>query len=516
MSQGAVEPALTPGTIVLGKYRVDCSLGAGGMGLVVAATHVELQDRVAIKLLLPEFANNPELVARFVREARAAASLRSEHVVRVFDVGHLDSGTPYMVMELLEGTDLATGPQGEHLPLEDAVDYVIQTCDAMSVAHAHGMVHRDLKPANLFLANDEHGVPIIKVLDFGISKLKQASPIDGTLTADRSVMGSPQYMSPEQVRSARDVDARADIWSLGTILYELIAGRPAFTGETVGSIFVAVASETPTSLGRLRTGVPPGLEAIVFRCLRKNPADRYQTAQELQDQLFPYGSERSRARLAIRRSGQPMPIVVVPPARSPSEGTGTAWTETGLDTSQAKPKPSAVRWAGLAALLVVLVGAAIMVSRAALREPGSGTAAPESASSGVTLGVALSAAESSPGTGYSSKAIARGSRAAAGIPTTLSDAAAADAGAVGAAASNVGLSSVPGSTASSLDADAGRVASPETGYHRLGAPGSRGSVRRPPGTQRTSPAAPAPTMAAPAPQEASSARPQNPLDIPFK
>ncbi len=374
MSQTVVSSQLVPGAKFLDKYLVDRLLGEGGMGIVFAATHVELQDRVAIKLLRPEATGNSEIVTRFLREARAAAKLRSENVVRVYDVGRLDSGEPYMVMELLDGNDLASGPLGPALPVDEAVDYVIQACDAMIVAHELGMVHRDLKPANLFLTVDRHGVPVVKVLDFGISKLKQSGPLDGALTHESAVMGSPLYMSPEQVRSAKTVDARADIWSLGTILYELITGRTPFEGETLGAILSAVAVDTPPPMASLRPDVPPGLEAIVTSCLEKDPAHRFQTAADLQTALLPFGSLRSQAKMALRGSVMPPTQVVVssappgplvsgsslPPPPAVAQ-TNTTWADTASGSRPAAQAPpqSGKRRSGmgvLAAVAILLVG----------------------------------------------------------------------------------------------------------------------------------------------------------------
>ena len=226
-----------PGDVLAGKYRVERVLGSGGMGVVVAAMHLTLQERVALKFLLPEGAKKEETVTRFLREARAAAKIKSEHVARVSDVGTLESGAPYLVMEYLDGSDLSAllrrdGP----LPPRDAVEYVLQACEALAEAHAVGIVHRDLKPANLFLARHAGGAPRIKVLDFGISKLTARDPSmppdDPSMTRTRAWLGSPLYMSPEQMRSARDVDTRTDIWALGVILYELLSGKPPFDGET--------------------------------------------------------------------------------------------------------------------------------------------------------------------------------------------------------------------------------------------------------------------------------------------
>jgi serine/threonine-protein kinase len=242
------------------------------MGVVVSALHLELDQRVAVKFLLAQIAS-PEAVARFVREARAAVKIRSEHVARVIDVGRLGDGAPYMVMEYLEGRDLAAQLAHGPLPIEDAVDYVIQAADAMAEAHAEGIVHRDLKPANLFLTWRSDGAPVIKVLDFGISKL-QTPDSELSLTRTSAVMGSPVYMSPEQARAVHSVDARTDIWSLGIILFELVSGRTPFRGSTLPELITAIAMDAPEPLRKLRPDAPEELELVISRCLEKDRTRR--------------------------------------------------------------------------------------------------------------------------------------------------------------------------------------------------------------------------------------------------
>src|SRR5258708_827003 len=222
MTASNMSAPLTQGDILAGKYRVEQVLGKGGMGVVVAATDTQLERRVAIKFLLPEYAEHKEASQRFLREARAAVKIHSEHVARVIDVGTMENGAPYMVMEYLQGTDLAgTLDERVTLPVEEAVAYVLEACDAIAEAHSVGIVHRDLKPANLFLASQPDGSIKIKVLDFGISKaMMTTTGMDPSLTRTTSMMGSPLYMSPEQMRSAKHVDPRTDVWALGVILYE--------------------------------------------------------------------------------------------------------------------------------------------------------------------------------------------------------------------------------------------------------------------------------------------------------
>ncbi|MBV9945584.1 MAG: protein kinase [Myxococcales bacterium] len=279
---GEVLTALRPGQILAGKYRVERVLGAGGMGIVVAAHHLGLDTRVAVKLLLPEMMGQPEVVARFAREARAAARITSEHVARVFDVGALEDGAPYIVMEFLEGSDLRQWlEQRGPLPIPQAVDFVMQACEAVAEAHGLGIVHRDLKPANLFCVPRSDGSVCIKVLDFGISKLAGGGSLAGfAMTSTSAVMGTPFYMSPEQMESARTVDGRSDIWALGIILFELLTGGVPFTGETLPEVCVKIATHTPPSPRERRGDVPPELDAVILRCLEKDRNKRFANVAE--------------------------------------------------------------------------------------------------------------------------------------------------------------------------------------------------------------------------------------------
>jgi serine/threonine-protein kinase len=285
-----------PGDTIAGKYRVEKVLGAGGMGVVLAATHLQLQQQVAIKMLLPSSLQNPELVARFDQEARATVKIQSEHVVKVLDVGR-EQGNPFMVMEYLDGNDLAavlkrSGP----LSLPDALGHVLQACEALAEAHKLGIVHRDLKPANLFLTRRADGSPLVKILDFGISKATLANgfgPAAG-LTMDATVMGSPNYMSPEQLKNSKDVDARADIWSLGLVLYELLTGQVAFQADTLAELHVAILQSFPGSLRQRRPDLPPELEQVILRCLQKDRAFRFANVGELAQALDPFAPPASQ------------------------------------------------------------------------------------------------------------------------------------------------------------------------------------------------------------------------------
>ena len=321
---------VAPGQVLAGKYRVERVLGAGGMGVVVAATHLELDQLVALKFLLPQFLENAEAVQRFTREARAAVRIRSENVAHILDVGRLEDGAPYIVMEFLEGQDLATrveqlGP----LAVEEAVDAVIQACDAIGEAHLLGIVHRDLKPANLFLTRRADGTPLVKVLDFGISKVTTGLE-QSQLTRTSGLIGSPYYMSPEQLTTPKDVDARTDIWSLGIILYELLSGAPPFDAEAMGQLVLTIMSEPVEPISPTRQDVPLGLDGVIATALAKNRVDRFQRIEEFAQALIPFSSftsERtSRAPRAVARSSAP------PPTRR--EGVAVA--------SSAPPPPSAI------------------------------------------------------------------------------------------------------------------------------------------------------------------------------
>lgn len=274
-----------PGDILLGKYRVEKVLGKGGMGVVVAVQHVELGQRYAIKFLLPNVQAHPGAIERFLREARAAARLQSEHVARVHDVGYMDNGLPYMVMEYLEGSDLQVilhreGP----LDSERALNYLDQVCDAIAEAHAAGIVHRDLKPANLFLIRRRNGAPCVKVLDFGISKHLEAK--DGVdLTSTNATVGSPLYMSPEQISQSKSVDPRTDIWSLGVILYELLTGKSPFLATTALEVVARILQEEPMPVRIVRPEVSERAEGVIAGCLRKQREQRFQTIEELQAYL---------------------------------------------------------------------------------------------------------------------------------------------------------------------------------------------------------------------------------------
>jgi serine/threonine protein kinase len=291
---------LAPGTQLSRKVRIDGLLGEGGMAIVYRGHHLLLDEPVAVKIMRRELVGMKDVVARFLREARAAAKVRSEHAVTVYDVDELDGVQPYMLMELLEGEDLAarTDRLGR-IPMYDAVSYVLSACVAVRVAHDAGIVHRDIKPANLFLARTRSGAEIVKVLDFGISKHTAPSRVDGppltAITRVGSVLGSPRYMAPEQMVDARSVDARADVWSLACSLYTLLHGRPAFEGETIHIICASVLSRMPAPLHPIVAGVPPELDAVLAKAMAKSRDDRYADVAELVRALAPFAAARPGA-----------------------------------------------------------------------------------------------------------------------------------------------------------------------------------------------------------------------------
>lgn len=289
------------GQLIAGKYRIERVLGRGGMGVVVAAEHLQLRQRVAIKVLLPDAGAGAETMARFAREAQAAARVHSEHVARVIDVATLDDGSPYIVMEFLEGQDLGQllarrGP----LPVEEAVGYLLEACEGVAEAHSAGVIHRDLKPSNLFVCQRGGGRTIVKVLDFGISKAQPlGAGADPGLTRTHTTMGSPLYMSPEQISSAKSVDVRADIWSLGVTLFELLAGQTPFDGESITELVAAVLQTEPAALSDLRPGLPRGLSAALARALEKDRERRYPNVARLAEAIAPFGPKH--AALSVER-----------------------------------------------------------------------------------------------------------------------------------------------------------------------------------------------------------------------
>lgn len=335
--QSAAAQLPRPGDKVLGgRYRIERVLGRGGMGVVLAARHELLDQPAALKLLLPEVMNE-DTTRRFLHEARASVRIRSNHVATVIDVGTLENGIPFILMELLEGRDLGKVlREMKRLSVSLAVDYCIQALEALSAAHALQIVHRDLKPSNLFVAKPPDGAEVLKVLDFGISKSEMDTSPDMAKTSTRALLGSPLYISPEQFRSSRTVDARADQWAMGIILHELLAGAPPFWGETLGEVFIAILEQPLTPVRAFRPDVPPELEQIIVRCLQRDREARFANVAELAYALAPFGQRDARQDLE-RMRGNLAAAPVRAPSSTPALDPGAPHTPAPYTPDQAGP-----------------------------------------------------------------------------------------------------------------------------------------------------------------------------------
>jgi len=396
---------ITAGTVLAEKYRVERLIGQGGMGVVVEARHVTLDDRVALKFLLPEYATHPEASERFLREARACVKIKSAHVARVSDVGTLESGAPYMVMEYLEGTDASNIiEQGHRLAISEAIDYVVQAGDAIAEAHSLGIVHRDVKPANMFVTRHTDGTPLVKLLDFGISKVVGDGKLDA-LTRTTATMGSALYMSPEQIKQSRSVDHRTDIYALGVSLYELLTGRQPFVADNFAALCVEIATGTPTPLAELRPDVPPELCAVLEKAYERDLNRRYQSVGEFVVALAPWAPPRSQPIIErIARAAGLVPRFEPTPPADPNRGSYAHLGGTGSGLSgSAGAAPAATNMSGsttvpptkrskagpiLLALGVLLglggLGLAAVVFKSLRSSPAADSAAVESAAPAAT------------------------------------------------------------------------------------------------------------------------------------
>ena len=392
---------LATGEVFAGKYRIGALIGAGAMGRVYAAHHLLLDQSVAIKVLVPHAMGNPEATARFVREARAAARIKSVHVARVLDVA-VEGDVPYIVMEYLHGRDLGewlrrSGP----LSLEQATDFVLQACDAIHEAHCLDIIHRDIKPPNLFAVEQAGAAPHIKVLDFGISKtlglVPSTLPPDdwrpvSVVTEDRKMIGSPIYMSPEQMESARDVDAGTDIWALGVTLFELVSGRLPFEfeGDSLLHIYSSIVTRGPLRLREIKPNAPAGLEAVIARCLQRDPKLRYRSVSELAAALAPFGSTRAAAYVERMAGGAtpselvstPYSVNVPPSPRLPlAEGIDKTLASPGSLPVKPDVRPS--RTPASIALIAAALFIAVLAILGVSRDPDRpGVARPPSSSAG--------------------------------------------------------------------------------------------------------------------------------------
>ncbi len=352
------------GAVVAGKYRIERKLGEGGMGVVVAASHLSLGGQVALKFLSRGDELQQSAITRLKREAQSVARIKSDHVARVLDMGTLEAGEPYIVMEMLDGMDLhkfvrQNGP----LPIADAAEFVLQAAEGVAEAHAIGIVHRDLKPANLFLTRKPDGTPFVRVLDFGIAKNTFAPKEAGevSLTVGDDVLGSPLYMSPEQIRNPKGVDPRADIWSFGAILYKLLTGRAAFDADNPSASLAMIVMEDPTPIRRFRPDIPPELEAVIHRCLEKKLERRFQTVDEFACALLPFAPQRPRGRPWIATTIPISPAPTVTGAALPGVVPPDGPTTTAGTTVPRSIPPSQTRKMATHTLVMATIGATILL-----------------------------------------------------------------------------------------------------------------------------------------------------------
>jgi serine/threonine protein kinase len=313
-------PAFSVGSLIADKYIVERTLGSGGLGVVVVARHLELEQRVAIKYLKDEVRTNPRVVERFRREALIAAQIRSQHVVKIQDVGEMEGAGPYIVMEYLEGQDLGRVAEDGSLSIPQSVDYILQACEALAEVHAAGIVHRDLKPENLFLAEGFTTKPILKIIDFGISKVTTMERRSGHRWQATSVnerLGTPLYMSPEQLRCVTDVDHRADIWALGVVLFELVTGTVPFDGADFIELSANILTQVPRRPSSVVAGLPGRLEAVILRCLEKDASRRFRSATELAERLAPFRLAAVKERRSPAPASGKATLNVWPPMAAP-------------------------------------------------------------------------------------------------------------------------------------------------------------------------------------------------------
>jgi serine/threonine-protein kinase len=361
---------------VVDRYTIVRLLGHGGMGAVYEARHATLARRVAIKFLLPELAANPDVLRRFENEAKAAGGLEHPNLVAVTDLGSAADGSPYLVMEFLEGQDCAAllARQGA-LPVARAVNIVVQACRGLALAHQHGIVHRDLKPENLFLTDAGDGSDLVKVLDFGIAKLRSSET--GVATGTGATFGTAYYMSPEQARGAGDVDQRADVWSLGIVLYQLLSAQRPFEGEQFLQVIHQILSATPTPLARLRPGLPAGLTAAISGAMTKDVAARLPSVKALAELLAPFDDRvthepaSSKREVLAAAAGSPLETTAATPPTLPSQQLPPQLAPASSPAASGRPVRRKWPW-----LAVLAVGAAIGAAAIGLRR---GPPAPRSA-----------------------------------------------------------------------------------------------------------------------------------------
>jgi len=352
------------GLLVQGRYRIIRKLGEGGMGSVFEGKHELIGRRVAIKTLHAHFAQNPELVERFHREANAATLVGNEHIIEVTDFGVFDDGSPYIVMEYLEGVELGALLEREgSLPIARLVHIITQICDALSAAHARGLVHRDMKPENVFLIRRGQDPDFVKVLDFGISKMRtQGDDFKGGLTRTGMALGTPYYMPPEQAQGVRDIDQRADVYAVGVIMYRALGGRLPFDAETYPALIIKIMTETPPPLRQLRADVPEALDRHVLKAMARDRQERFQGVEDLALALQPFA--------ALNLT----PHMLASLRPTPQSGTGTPYTSD-LPSRPPTTTPSIPTDAGIAKLALIggvglsLVAVAVVLWSVLGRDP---------------------------------------------------------------------------------------------------------------------------------------------------
>lgn len=351
--------AIAPGTLLAGKFRVLRRLGFGGMGSVYAVEHEITKHRRALKLMHPDFARRAEHVARFLREASAAGRIGNPHIAETFDAGKLDSGEPYIVMELLEGQALSDliETRGQ-LGFAEAIALTLQAAEGVEAAHAAGIVHRDLKPENVFVCAGH--VPFVKILDFGISKFDPEKTGDSRLTVDGTTMGTPTHMSPEQIRGQSDIDARTDVYALGLVLYESVTGRKAYFAETLTQLAVLIHEGRYTPISQFRPDMLAGFEEVVARALDANRDTRYQTMRAFMDALAGF-VEAGTAPTGSRTATAPVGFAARPLASGASTDAGVENSRPGTGAPKSKTRSAAL--AALAVAAVLALGGAIVGAR---------------------------------------------------------------------------------------------------------------------------------------------------------
>jgi serine/threonine-protein kinase len=387
MSGNSTSSLIVSGALLAGKFRLDALIGEGGMGSVWSATHIGLGQAVAIKFISRDFVRSEEALRRFDSEARAAAQLRSRHVVQVYDTGTLEDGTPYIAMELLHGETLqGRVHRGGPVPLPEAIDILSQCCKALGRAHAAGIIHRDIKPDNIFLAqsNDDDSA-LVKILDFGVAKMggtgnEQASSQGSTRTG--AVLGTPLYMSPEQARGLKTIDHRTDLYSLGLVAYTMFTGNLAFSSESFGDLLLQICTAPLPSLGAGAPWLPPGVDTWFQKACARDPERRFASAQEFADGL------RNAAGVTLQSRGSALPDMPSvggqgvdmgrPAFASTGGGTSPGISRSGGDnyTPPGASKRSLMLVGGLAAVVVALGATVVVVGKSKSGPTASASATP--------------------------------------------------------------------------------------------------------------------------------------------